>query len=91
MSATENLTLYMSANGLMLQIEPDNFELREEYEALIREDYARCHPGDTLDWLKHRARFSKQDEGLLYEWIGVAMQRARQDARAENVRSQSLE
>src|SRR5207237_5192918 len=34
-------------------------------ESLIREDYGRCHPGDTLDDLKRRAAFSKEDRGLL--------------------------
>jgi len=27
----------------------------EELESLIRRDYERCHPGDTLDDLKRRA------------------------------------
>lgn len=71
--------LRFSANGLMLPIEPADQELRRAYEALIREDYERCHPGDTLEWLKHRARFSKQDQGLLYDWMLVAAKRARQD------------
>jgi hypothetical protein len=34
-------------------------------ESLIREDYARCHPGETLDDLKRRASFSREDRGLL--------------------------
>ncbi len=78
MSAAEDPTLYLAADGLMLPIEPGDPELRDEYEALIREDYARCHPGDTLEWLKHRARFSKEDQGLLYDWMAVAVRKARQ-------------
>ncbi|PYG53749.1 hypothetical protein [Rhizobium sp. UGM030330-04] len=78
MSGAEETALHLSANGLMLQIEPSDRELREEYEALIREDYARCNPGDSLEWLKHRARFSKLDQGILYDWIGFAYKRIRQ-------------
>ena len=38
----------------------------EELESLIRRDYERCHPGDTLDDLKRRAAFSKED------WMAIA-------------------
>ncbi len=31
-----------------------------------------------LEWLKHRARFSKLDQGILYDWIGFAYKRIRQ-------------
>jgi len=78
MSAAEDPTLYLAADGLMLPIEPGDPELRKEYEALIREDYARCHPDDTLEWLKHRARFSKLDQGLLHDWMAIAARKARQ-------------
>ncbi len=78
MSGTEQAALHLSANGLMLQIEPSDLGLREDYEALIREDYARCKPGDSLEWLKHRSRFSKLEQGILYEWIGIASKRVRQ-------------
>jgi hypothetical protein len=44
----------------------------EELESLIRQDYERCHPGDTLDDLKRRAAFSKEDRGLLRDWTAVA-------------------
>ena len=44
----------------------------EELESLIRRDYERCHPGDTLDDLKRRAAFSKEDRGLLRDWMAVA-------------------
>ena len=33
----------------------------EELESLIHWDYERCHPGGTLDDLKRRAAFSKED------------------------------
>jgi hypothetical protein len=44
----------------------------EELESLIRQDYERCHPGDTLDDLKRRAAFSKEDRGLLRDWMAIA-------------------
>lgn len=49
---------------------------REYLESLIRADYERCHPGETLEDLKRRARFSKTDKGLLRDWMGVAATRA---------------
>jgi hypothetical protein len=45
-------------------------------ESLIREDYERCHPGETLEDLKRRASFSKEDRGLLRDWMAVATARA---------------
>lgn len=51
---------------------------KERLEALIRADYERCHPEDTFDDLKRRARFSKEDKGLLRDWMGVAAQRERE-------------
>ena len=45
-------------------------------EALIRQDFERCHPGETLDDLKRRASFSKEDRGLLRDWMAIAASRA---------------
>jgi len=45
-------------------------------ESLIREDFERCHPGDTLDDLKRRAAFSREDKGLLRDWMAIAVRRA---------------
>lgn len=45
-------------------------------EALIREDFERCHPGETLEDLKRRASFSREDRGLLRDWMAVAAIRA---------------
>ncbi len=45
-------------------------------ESLIREDFERCHPGETLDDLKRRAAFSREDKGLLRDWMAVAVRRA---------------
>jgi hypothetical protein len=52
-------------------------------ESLIREDYARCHPGETLDDLKRRASFSREDRGLLRDWMAVAAARAAAACRAK--------
>lgn len=41
-------------------------------EALIGEDFARCHPGETLEDIRRRAAFSKEDRGLLRDWVAVA-------------------
>ncbi len=73
----ENSPLFMSEDGLRKAIEPAESELREKYESLIREYYERCHPEDTLDDLKRRARFSKEDQGLLRDWMALAARLAR--------------
>ncbi|RXG91283.1 hypothetical protein [Bradyrhizobium vignae] len=49
---------------------------RAYLESLIREDFERCHPGETLDDLKRRASFSREDRGLLRDWMAVATARA---------------
>ena len=45
-------------------------------ESLIDADYEHCHPGETLDDLKRRTSFSKEDKGLLRDWMAVAAARA---------------
>jgi hypothetical protein len=45
-------------------------------ESLVREDFERCHPGETLEDLKRRASFSKEDRGLLRDWMAVVAARA---------------
>jgi hypothetical protein len=49
-------------------------------ESLIRTDYDQCHLGETFDDLKRRAQFSKEDQGLLRDWMAVAAQRAAERA-----------
>lgn len=49
---------------------------RTYLESLIRDDYGRCHAGETLDDLKRRASFSREDRGLLRDWMAVAAARA---------------
>lgn len=50
---------------------------RQHLESLVRADYERCHPEDSFDDLKRRARFTKEDKGLLRDWLVVAERRER--------------
>ena len=45
-------------------------------EAIAQEAYDRCHPDDTFEALKHRAPFSKEDRGLLQQWLAFAGEKA---------------
>lgn len=45
-------------------------------ESFIRENFARCHPGEILDDVKRRSSFSREDKGLLRDWMAVAATRA---------------
>jgi hypothetical protein len=63
---------------------------RTYLESLIREDFERCHPGETLDDLKRRASFSKEDKGLLRDWMTVAATRAVAACRAKASPPQSI-
>lgn len=58
------------------QAEPPDESKLDYLESLIRLDYERCHPDETLDELKHRACFSKEDRGLLRDWMVLAARRA---------------
>jgi hypothetical protein len=49
---------------------------RAYLESLIRVDYERCHPGEVLEDMKSRSAFSKEDNGLLRDWMAVAAVRA---------------
>lgn len=57
------------------QIGPPEGNEREYLESLIRSDYKRCHPDETLEDLKRRSRFSKEDRGLLRDWMALAARR----------------
>ncbi len=48
-------------------------------KSLIRADFAQCHPTETLEDLRRRAAFSKEDKGLLRDWLAVAAARAAAD------------
>jgi hypothetical protein len=59
-------------------------ESRRAYlEFLIRADYERCHPDETWRDLELRARFSKEDRGLLRDWMALAVDRAAAASRNE--------
>ena len=45
-------------------------------ESLICDDFDRCHPGDTLEDLKRLASFSREDRGLLRDWMAIAARSA---------------
>lgn len=66
---------------------PDSISERDltHLESLIREDFERCHPGETLEDLKRRAFFSKEDRGLLRDWMAVAAARAAAACAAKEV------
>lgn len=69
--------LAMSEDDVVtVDIEPRDTWIREEYRDLIRHEYQRCHPNDSLDALEHRAVFSKEAQGLLRDWMAVAARRA---------------
>lgn len=65
----------MLSNALEF-IRPATDAERTYLESLIRADYERCHPGETLEDMKQRASFSNEDRGLLRDWMGVAVSRA---------------
>ncbi|MEP9373651.1 hypothetical protein [Mesorhizobium sp. KR1-2] len=48
----------------------------ERIERIAREAYERCHPDDTFDDLKRRAAFSREDQGLLRDWLEFAARQA---------------
>ncbi len=52
---------------------------RAYLESLVREDFGQCHPGEMLEDVKRRASFSKEDKGLLRDWMAVAAMRAAAD------------
>ncbi|KQZ78252.1 hypothetical protein ASD64_12995 [Mesorhizobium sp. Root157] len=50
----------------------DDRERRVLIEAVAREAFDRCHPGDSFDDMKRRAPFSKEDRYLLADWLAFA-------------------
>lgn len=57
-------------------VRPADAAERAYLESLIREDFDRCHPGETLEDIKRRAAFSKEDRRLYQDWMAVAAMRA---------------
>ena len=74
--------LFISPNGLTRPIGPDDPQLWAYYESLVAADFSRTHPGDSFEGLKRRARFSKEDKGLLSDWMAIAAARAGAAGRA---------
>lgn len=72
MAEAEADRLYMSSNGFLHPIGGADARARAAQEAFVRAEYDRCHPDDSFDDLKRRARFSKEDQGLLSEWLALA-------------------
>jgi len=63
---------------------PNNEAEWKSLEAVIGTDFEKCHPGETLDDLRRRAAFSKEDKGLLRDWMAVATNRAAERGRSGN-------
>ena len=75
MGAAE-VDFHVSILGIRMRIGPaDESEWRRR-ASLIRADYEACHPDETFADLLYRARFSKEDKGLLRNWMVVAARRA---------------
>ncbi len=49
-------------------------------QALARAGYERCHPADSFAALQRRARFSREDRGLLRQWLAIAVQQQAEGA-----------
>ena len=64
--------LHMVLNGFTEVIGPEDTSTRLHHETLVAAEFDRCHPGDSFADLKRRARFSKEDQGLLSEWMSYA-------------------
>ncbi len=72
------LTGHASAPAINQGAAPENIVAvwprsdRHRRSKLIRAAYERCHPQDSFDDLQRRARFSKEDKGLLRDWLAIA-------------------
>jgi hypothetical protein len=56
--------------------DPADESERNLLESLIREDFERCYPDDTIEDLRRRASHSRHDKGLLRDWMSLAAARA---------------
>lgn len=45
-------------------------------ESLVRQDFDRCHPGESFEDIKRRAPYSREDQGLYRDWMVIAAERA---------------
>lgn len=86
--ASSNGERYMSANGVLQKIGPSDPDEWRAIERAICRDYERSYPDDTFENLKARARFSKEDKGLLRDWMKIgAAKRTITPSRAEKAMS----
>lgn len=69
-------SLYMASNGIVQAIGPGTDQEWAILEALVCDEYNRLHPDDSFEDLKQHARFSKEDQGLLRDWMAIADLRA---------------
>ncbi len=60
-------------------VRPTSEAERIYLEQSIRADFTRCHPAETLEDIKRRASFSREDKGLLRDWMALAAIRAAAD------------
>ena len=74
-------------NGISKRIGPADEREWTYHASLIRADYERCHPEDSFEALLHRTKFSKEDQGLLCDWMAVAAQRAEAARREQEAAS----
>jgi hypothetical protein len=84
MTETVTAKLRMAANGVRQAIGPEDGELFACYESLVAQDYDRCHPDDSFEAMKLRARFSKEDQGLLKQWMALAAARSTELTRKQS-------
>lgn len=68
--------LYMASNGILQLIGPKADDDWAKLQTFVRDEYDRLHADDTFEDLKQRARFSKEDQGALRDWMAIAAQRA---------------
>lgn len=59
-------------------VRPADASERAYLESLIRAEFDRCHPDETLDDVKRRAAFTKEDRRLYQDWMALAAARAEQ-------------
>jgi hypothetical protein len=74
---TSDNGVHTDRNGIFNAIRPAYEREWIDHAQLIQADYERCHPEDTFTDLLHRARFTKEDKGLLRHWMTVAARRAK--------------
>jgi hypothetical protein len=63
-------------------VRPRDEAERAYLESFVRDDFEQCHPGETLEIVRRRAAFTKEDKGLYREWLELAAARAAASAAA---------